>query len=116
MSTKRKPKKPNGNSLVCGAIMELIRPPTKIHELRIWVMAMLRLKHSSYSTIASELGISRQVVNESVRKPKSKRIEQAIAAKIGYTPELIWPERYRNESVVVPAGKRKSTRKKRGAQ
>ena len=68
-------------------------PPQNSFERQIWIVAMLRIKKSSFSAIARELGTSRQAVQK-VQTHKNKRIECAIAAKIGYVPELIWPERY----------------------
>jgi Ner family transcriptional regulator len=68
-------------------------PPQKTEERQVWIMAMLRIKKSSYSAIARELGVSRSAVRKAVRYSYPK-MERAIAAKIGYAPELIWPERY----------------------
>jgi lambda repressor-like predicted transcriptional regulator len=73
--------------------MELIRPPQNSFERQIWVVAMLKIKKSSFSEIARELGTSRQAVQK-VQTRKNRRVESAIAAKIGYVPEFIWPERY----------------------
>jgi len=77
--------------------MELIRPPQNPFERQIWIVAMLRIKKSSFSAIARELGTSRQAVQK-VQAHKNSRVESAIAAKIGYVPELIWPERYQAHS------------------
>lgn len=68
-------------------------PPKKTEELQVWIMSMLRMKKSSYSAIARELGVHRTAVRKAVCRPYP-RMERAIAAKIGYVPELIWPERY----------------------
>ena len=77
--------------------MELIRPPQNSFERQIWVVAMLKIKKSSFSAIARELGTSRQAVQK-VQTRKNRRVESAIAAKIGYVPEFIWPERYQAHS------------------
>lgn len=74
--------------------MKTSRPPLNTFERQIWIAAMLRIKKSSYAAIAREIGVTRQSVRIAAEKPKSKRIEKEIAAKIGYVPELIWPERY----------------------
>ncbi len=73
--------------------MELIRPPQNPFERQVWIVAMLRIKKSSFSAIARELGISRQAVQKT-QTQRNKRVEGVIAAKIGYVPEFIWPERY----------------------
>lgn len=73
--------------------MEIIRPPKNTYERQVWIMAMLRIKKSSFAALARELGVTRSVVRKAVLKSYPK-MERAIAAKIGYTPELIWPERY----------------------
>ena len=73
--------------------MQIIKPPQNSYELKIWLVAMLRLKKSSYAALARELGVTRNVVRKAVDHPYPK-MERAIAAKIGYVPELIWPERY----------------------
>lgn len=77
--------------------MELIRPPQNPFERQVWIVAMLKIKKSSFSAIAKELGTSRQAIQKAQTK-RNKRIEGAIAAKIGYAPELIWPERYQTHS------------------
>jgi Ner family transcriptional regulator len=73
--------------------MNTSMPPKKIDERQVWIMAMLRMKKSSYSAIARELGVTRSAVRKAVWQSYPK-MERAIAAKIGYAPELIWPERY----------------------
>ncbi|TSK08581.1 MAG: hypothetical protein FPO08_04555 [Geobacter sp.] len=65
------------------------RVPKKPDERRVWIKGQLELAGLSFATIARELGVSRQAV----RKP-SRRMEKAIAEKIGLPPERIWPERY----------------------
>ena len=73
--------------------MEKIKPPTDQFERQVWLVAMLRLEKSSYAALAREQGVSRNVVRKAAyhRYPKMERV---IADKIGYAPELIWPERY----------------------
>jgi len=73
MTTKRVPKKPN--------------------ERRVWIKGQLEIRGLSFATIAREIGVSRQAVRKALDKP-SRRMEQAIAGKIGISPEKLWPERY----------------------
>lgn len=70
------------------------RPPKKQEELQVWVLAMLKLNKSSYAALARELGVTPPAVRKAVWK-KCPKMERIIAAKIGYSPELIWPERYK---------------------
>jgi Ner family transcriptional regulator len=75
--------------------MDMIRPPKDTYERQIWLVAMLHLKKSSYAGLARELGVTRSAVRKAVWQ-KNLRMEKAIAEKIGYVPELIWPERYQS--------------------
>jgi len=72
------------------------------HEI---IKGMLQLKGTSISEVARDLGVAPTtvtVVSKGMRR--SKRIETALAAAIGSTPEVVWPERY--EATEVRAGKR----------
>ncbi|NJM00315.1 MAG: transcriptional regulator [Synechococcaceae cyanobacterium SM2_3_2] len=58
------------------------------------IKAQLRLIGSSLASVARELGVKKQTVNTVVvGKGRSKRIEMAIAQKLGLTVEEVWPER-----------------------
>lgn len=59
----------------------------------MWIKGMLELKKSSFAKIARELGVSRQAVRQALDVPYPK-MERAIAAKLGLSPEKLWPERY----------------------
>lgn len=62
------------------------------HEL---VKMRLRLAGSSLAEIARELSVTPTTVTiVSQGQRRSRRIEQAIAAKLGTTAALLWPERY----------------------
>lgn len=55
----------------------------------------LRLAGSSLSGVARELKVAATTVTSvSQGYRRSRRIEQAIADKLGETPECLWPERY----------------------
>lgn len=50
---------------------------------------------SSFSQIARELGLSTTtVITASQGKCTSRRVELAIAEKLGSNPEQLWPSRY----------------------
>ncbi|MBS0437641.1 MAG: helix-turn-helix domain-containing protein [Proteobacteria bacterium] len=56
----------------------------------------LRLAGSSLAEIARELSVTPTTVTiVSQGQRRSRRIEQAIAAKLGTTAASLWPERYR---------------------
>lgn len=55
----------------------------------------LRAKRVTFLSIAQELGISREYVTMVCQGHRnSHRIQQAIADKLGVTPESLWPEKY----------------------
>lgn len=62
------------------------------HEL---VKMRLRLSGSSLAEIARELSVTPTTVTiVSQGQRRSRRIEQAIATKLGTTAALLWPDRY----------------------
>lgn len=67
--------------------------PSDPAERKAWIKYQLEINGSSFAKIAREENRSRVTVRRGldVRFPKWDRI---IAAKIGYTIEEIWPERY----------------------
>ncbi len=73
----------------------------------------LRLCGSSLADVARELSVTRTTVTSvSQGYRRSRRIETAIAAKLGLPPERVWPDRYgtclmeRSLSAAVPASRR----------
>ena len=70
--------------------------PLQRHEQ---IKMRLRLAGSSLSRVARELGVTATTVTSvSQGYRRSRRIEQAIAAKLKETPERLWPGRYARES------------------
>ena len=67
-----------------------------------WIKFQLRLRGSSFSKLARDLGVTRQAVRNAlmVRYP---RMERVIANEIGLHPQTIWPERYRVDGHRYPA-------------
>jgi lambda repressor-like predicted transcriptional regulator len=60
------------------------------------VKMQLRLRGSSLAQIARDLAVARTSVTSVCQgRHRSRRIECAIAEKLGLRPEQLWPERYR---------------------
>lgn len=65
------------------------------HEM---IRARLRMAGSSFTALARELGItpaSVSLVSQGLRR--SRKVQGAIASKLGTTPQRIWPDRYEQE-------------------
>lgn len=63
------------------------------------IKGALSLKGVTLSDIARSLDVtpsSVSIVSRGFRR--SRRIEQAIADALGETPQVVWPDRYRDES------------------
>ncbi len=60
---------------------------------REWIKFQLRVRGSSLSAIARELGVTRHAPRLALVKPYP-RMERAIADKLGLKPMELWPERY----------------------
>lgn len=59
------------------------------------IMARLRSAGSGFSAIARELGITPSAVSLVSKGDRcSRRVQQAIADKLGVAPVEIWPARY----------------------
>lgn len=61
-----------------------------------WIKFQLRIRGSSLSQLARDLGVTRQAVRNALSS-RYPRMERVIAAEIGLDPEIIWPERYRKD-------------------
>lgn len=69
-----------------------MRPALEQHER---IKMRLRLAGSSLSAIARQLGVAATTVTSvSQGYRRSRRIEAAIADKLGVTTEALWPDRY----------------------
>jgi len=60
---------------------------------REWIKFQLRARGSSFSAVARELGIDRRNVQVALARPYL-RVERAIAHKLGFEPQQLWPERF----------------------
>jgi len=60
------------------------------------IKAALRKRGFSLTALAGELGITVGVVSATLRydNHRSRRIEAAVALKLGLSPKTIWPQRY----------------------
>lgn len=67
--------------------------PTDPRQRREWIKFQLRVRGSSLSQLARELGVTRHTTILALAKPYP-RIERAIAKRIGLLPQQVWPERY----------------------
>lgn len=68
------------------------------HEM---IRARLRLAGTSFSDIARELGITPASVSlVSQGRRRSRKVELAIAEKLGTTPNQIWPTFYKQEAIM----------------
>lgn len=61
-----------------------------------WIKFQLRIRGSSLSQLARDLGVTRQAVRNALTS-RYPRMERVIAAELGLDPETIWPERYRRD-------------------
>ena len=68
-------------------------PPKNPAEKRVWIKAQLELRKCSFAAIGRELDVTRQTVRKALDVSYPK-MERAIAAKLGLSPDIIWPERY----------------------
>lgn len=67
----------------------------RLQEQHERVKMLLRLAGTSLADVARELRVSpTSVTIVSKGERRSRRIEQAIATKLGTTADLLWPERY----------------------
>ena len=67
--------------------------PLDQDQRREWIKYQLRVRGSSLSAIARELGVSRHAPRLALVRPYP-RMEQAIADKLDMEPLQLWPERY----------------------
>ena len=76
--------------------------PRKSDQNHVWIKTALRIKGKSFSSIAAELGVQPATVSLVSRGlGRSRRIEAAIAAAIGFSAKDLWPERYRRSPRVI---------------
>ena len=67
--------------------------PLEERARREWIKFQLRVRGSSFSALARELGVSRHAPRLALVKPYP-RMERVIAEKLGLKPQELWPERY----------------------
>jgi len=73
--------------------MDTRRVPKKPEDRRAWIRWMLDMNGTSFAAIGREIGVTRGAVRH-CQWMHYPRMEQAVAKKIGFRPEQIWPERY----------------------
>ncbi len=81
-----------------------------VHPLlrREWIKFQLRLRGTTLSAMARELGVSRQAMGQTLVSSYPK-MEQAIATRLGLEPWNIWPERYARRQAQTTGSKRLSS-------
>ncbi len=75
---------------------------------REWIKFQLRLRGTTLSAMARELGVSRQALGQALIQSYPK-MERIIAARLQLEPWDIWPERYARRQVKTTRGKRRSS-------
>lgn len=75
---------------ISAETVSLLKEPAK---RRAWVAFQLRLRGSSFSELARELGVSRQAIGQALLVPSS-HLEPAIADALGITVRQLFPDRY----------------------
>lgn len=65
-----------------------------------WIKFQLRMRGSSFSKIARDLGVTRQAVRNALNS-RYPRMERVIAREIGLDPHTIWPERYGSSRAIT---------------
>jgi lambda repressor-like predicted transcriptional regulator len=69
--------------------------PKKPAQRAAWVIYQLKLKGLSLSSLARDVGVTRQALSVALQQP-SANIEPLIATAVGVTPEDLFPERFEN--------------------
>lgn len=75
---------------------------------REWIKFQLRLRGTTLSAMARELGVSRQALGQTLIQSYPK-MERIIAARLHLEPWDIWPERYARRQVKTTRSKRQSS-------
>lgn len=70
--------------------------PTNTTQRWEWLKYQLRCQGSSFRKLAAELGVTDNAVINAKYLPYP-RMERAIAKKLGFTPQAIWPERWNSD-------------------
>lgn len=77
------------------------------------VVAALHKKGTSLAALSRAMGLSSSTLANALERPWPKG-EAIIAEAIGVTPDVIWPERYYKDGVLVDRGR--LMRKRTGRQ
>lgn len=80
-----------------------------------WVQTELKKKGSSYSAIATDQGVHRSAVSNTMHMPND-RLEKAIAAELGVTQEALFSERFDAEGQRFHAVKHKAVKPPRNVK
>lgn len=58
------------------------------------IKAAVRARGCTLAELARRIGCSASLVTHTIRRPKSERVDRAIARFLGVAVHSIWPERY----------------------
>ncbi len=73
--------------------MQTQRPPKNPTDRWAWIIYQLALRGQNLSDVARSLGVTRFAVYRARYEPR-RRVEQAVAERLGLKPCQLWPERY----------------------
>lgn len=60
------------------------------------IKAALRKRGWTLTQIAQELNVDTSAVSYTLNRQRSRRVEQAVANKLGLPPHEVWPQRYQS--------------------
>ncbi|WP_306102479.1 helix-turn-helix domain-containing protein [Pseudomonas sp. SJZ079] len=86
-------KKPPAKMVVAMNVKDVPHDPARRWE---WIKYQLRVRGSSAANLARQLGITDRAIR-ATKERSYPRVERAIAAALGTTPEMLWPERWNND-------------------
>ena len=69
---------------------------------RAWIHMQLKLVGSSWTSLAKEIGVTRQAVQATAAGAPSLPIERALAAALGVTPQALFPEHWTSAGARIP--------------
>jgi len=83
-------------------------PPRDPLERSDWIIRALAERGSSLARVAANLGVSRQLLRQTMTYPASIRADEAIAAALDMAPAMLWTERYTEDGQRIDRRKKNS--------
>lgn len=75
--------------------------PDNALERRVWIKHRLVLAHTTFADLAREQGVSPPAISRTLAYPNF-HLETVIAARLGLTPQKLFPERYDRDGNRLP--------------